>query len=410
MKTIGLLGVLAIVTTAIAGDATSSGPSASQPDRFGPPRRVTKIAYVVDVGAISDDMDFVKVELIRAINALRANQQFAVVFFSDSAVAELSIEGEAGFHRATAEHKRTAHVWVTAFKHPPSNGASDFKRAFELAFAVKGGPPELIYLLTAGEVPADARKAVADLNKDHRVKVNTIAFLNRKGEELLMRIAQENGGSYKFVAKEDMERATTQPAEPAATQPAATQPAAGVTFFKTKVAEAGKVCYLVDSSGSMFEWFGIVQAELIRSIAALGANQQFAVIFLRDGQAIPVSDRGKDARWMPATAENKKAAADWIRGQEARSGEGSADARYALTAAFKLAGAPPDIMFLLTDGVFPQATLDLLARLNKDRKVRIHTIAFIDRVGEELLQQIAKDNGGGYTFISEEDLDVLSKH
>ena len=52
-------------------------------------------------------------------------------------------------------------------------------------------------------------KRIRELNKDHSVKVNTIAFVSDADTDtafmaLLKQIATENGGVYKFVKESDL--------------------------------------------------------------------------------------------------------------------------------------------------------------------------------------------------------------
>jgi hypothetical protein len=84
---------------------------------------------------------------------------------------------------------------------------------------------------------------------------------------------------------------------------------------------------------------------------------------------------------------------------------GSSDPIPGLKAAF---AAQPQLIYMLTDGDFPNNAqlLEELRKLNKDKKVKINTIAFMDR-GEEyekLLKQIADENGGLFKFVSDTEL------
>jgi len=86
-------------------------------------------------------------------------------------------------------------------------GQTNPQAAIELAFRQR---PDVIYLLTDGEFPDN--QAVVDLirrlNPDKAVEVRSIAFVNR-GEEyerVLMRIAEDNRGAFKYVGEEDMRR------------------------------------------------------------------------------------------------------------------------------------------------------------------------------------------------------------
>ncbi len=68
-----------------------------------------------------------------------------------------------------------------------------------------------MYFLTDGEFNnlvsyQEVVAEVARLNQGRKVRVNTISFGSHdaEAEEVLKRVAQENGGMYKRVAEEDL--------------------------------------------------------------------------------------------------------------------------------------------------------------------------------------------------------------
>jgi hypothetical protein len=76
----------------------------------------------------------------------------------------------------------------------------------------------------------------------------------------------------------------------------------------------------------------------------------------------------------------------------------------------------PELIYLLTDGEFDKAMVDLLKRLNRDQKITVHTIGFWawrsrrdsdPPSGEEVLKIMADQNGGNYKAIYKEDLATL---
>ena len=78
----------------------------------------------------------------------------------------------------------------------------------------------------------------------------------------------------------------------------------------------------------------------------------------------------------------------------------------ALELAFK---QQPDLIYLLTDGDFPdnEAVLSRIHTLNKSGHVKINTIAFVndrdtDKAFIDLLKQIAKESGGVYNLAKED--------
>ena len=70
--------------------------------------------------------------------------------------------------------------------------------------------PQLIYMLTDGDFPDNNRviEEIRKLNKDKKVKINTIAFMDRgeQYEKLLKQIADENGGLFKFVSDAELQK------------------------------------------------------------------------------------------------------------------------------------------------------------------------------------------------------------
>ncbi|MCG3179434.1 MAG: hypothetical protein BIFFINMI_01769 [Phycisphaerae bacterium] len=175
-------------------------------------------------------------------------------------------------------------------------------------------------------------------------------------------------------------------------------------FFGIQDKAAGvKVVYIVSKSGSMpfNAGFAYVQQELVRSIGSLPADAKFLVAMFSDTTDEMSLDGNRGL--FAGSAENKAAARKWIESRVAASMQGRTDPSKALDAAFNAAGGPPDVVFLLTDGLLPLATADQVKKLNAGGRTRVHTIAFREKAGEKMLKAIAQDNHGVFKFISEED-------
>lgn len=157
---------------------------------------------------------------------------------------------------------------------------------------------------------------------------------------------------------------------------------------------ARKIVYVVDRSGSMTDSLDIVKLELKRSLFDLAAENEFHVIFFSSGPPVEMPTR----RLVSATDRNRGLAFEFIDGVIAR---GETDPSQALERAF---AAKPDLIYLLTDGEFDRAVIDLIKRLNVGGKVRVYTIGFLYDGGREILTKIAADNGGEYKFVAEKDL------
>jgi len=173
----------------------------------------------------------------------------------------------------------------------------------------------------------------------------------------------------------------------------------GPTFFKAggaKARGARRIVYVVDRSGSMIDTFDFVRQELIESVGKLRRSQKFHVIFFNSGP--PVENPPK--RLISAITAQKQAFIAFLDSGEVVP-QGSTDPHDAMNRAFQV---KPDLIFFLTDGQFNPNLLGKLERWNKDRRVKIFTIAYFNREGAALLEKIAREHGGEYRYVSEDDL------
>ncbi len=161
--------------------------------------------------------------------------------------------------------------------------------------------------------------------------------------------------------------------------------------------------YLVDSSGSMKDGFDSARRALLSSIELLNPQQRFYVIFF-DAKpdfmriANPAQD---DVRSVHATAENKVALRRWAMGIQKDRGRAPYDPlRFALE-------LKPDVIFLLSDGEFPEGILKLLKEKNRIEnlfgEVRpisiLHTIGYHSKEGASIMKRIATQNQGQYRYV-----------
>ena len=171
----------------------------------------------------------------------------------------------------------------------------------------------------------------------------------------------------------------------------------GPKFFGLDLGkQARNVVFVMDRSGSMTDSIDYVKFELKRSIGELKDEQEFHVIFYSSGPPVEMPIR----RLVPAVEHNKKLAFEFI---DSIIPQGETDPSQAIERAFA-AGPPKDTICILTDGEFDRSIVDLVRRLNAEKKVRVHTICFLYKMGEAVLKEIARENGGTYTFVSEKDL------
>lgn len=173
----------------------------------------------------------------------------------------------------------------------------------------------------------------------------------------------------------------------------------GPSFFGVggKARQARRIVYVVDRSGSMLELLHGVKKELKRSIKALRRTQRFHVIFYNAGE--PLENPPK--KLISATSAGKADAFRFI--DEEVQAAGSTDPLMAIKRAFAV---KPDLIYFLSDGEIPMASqlLNLLEQVNRDRSVRVFTIAYVDPHGAELLEKIAREHRGEYRYVSEHDL------
>ncbi|MBI1825439.1 MAG: VWA domain-containing protein [Planctomycetes bacterium] len=166
-------------------------------------------------------------------------------------------------------------------------------------------------------------------------------------------------------------------------------------FFGAGAAAQGvrSIVYVVDRSASMVGSFHAVISELRRSISALRRSQKFHVIFF---SSEPIES--PPHRLVNAVDAHKRELFDFLSTIEPR---GGTKPERAIQVALAL---QPDIIYLLSDGVFDPSLLPQLNEWNKQRKTRIFTIAFVDPSGRELLEEIAHEHNGEFKFVSEDEL------
>jgi len=161
-----------------------------------------KVVYLCDSsGSMMTKFDTLRQELRKAADGLKPIQSFDILFFAEDNYEALD---KKALLLAAPENKRKAYEFLD--KTAP-HGSSDPIPGLRGAFAVQ---PQLIYILTDGDFPNNAQvvEEVRKLNKDKKVKINTIAFMERgeEYEKVLKQIADENGGLFKFVSDAELQK------------------------------------------------------------------------------------------------------------------------------------------------------------------------------------------------------------
>ena len=157
------------------------------------------------------------------------------------------------------------------------------------------------------------------------------------------------------------------------------------SFFGIR-AQGQLFLYVVDCSGSMVDEDRLdrAKAELRRSIGSLQSPQRFKVIFYNDRPVPMPGDLPKSADY-PSKAQLNS----WLHLVQA---EGPTDPRGSLSMALAMR---PDAVFLLSDGAFPDGTVESVAKLNP-KKVPIHCVDLANGAAGDGLRKIAAESGGQY--------------
>lgn len=160
------------------------------------------------------------------------------------------------------------------------------------------------------------------------------------------------------------------------------------TFFGT-TAYGTKFVFIIDKSGSMDgSAFYRARGELLRSVKQLRSGQEFSMVFY-SSDAVPFS-----ADLVPMSKKAYSAAFQWV---GRISPGGNTNPLSALRIALDM---KPDAIFLLTDGEFVNPfDVVAVARQDTEKKIPIHTICFLNRVGEPVLREVSKVSKGTYRFV-----------
>ncbi len=177
---------------------------------------------------------------------------------------------------------------------------------------------------------------------------------------------------------------------------------ADTSFLGTTGGNVHHIVYVIDRSGSMMDSFELVKREIASSVGQLKAVQDFHVILFSDGPAKEVDTR----RLVSATEKAKLAAVSFLKGKRALQQTDPIPALQRAFAVLKMADRkyPGKLIYLLTDGVFPnnRAVLREIQKLNRQKEVHINTLLYGMRppVAAKVMRTIAKENGGQYRYVS----------
>lgn len=169
------------------------------------PTPARRVVFVCDAtGTMINKLGVLKHELTKAVAALRPNQSFNIIFFTDG--GKYHIADKSGVVVATPDNKRQAFAFLEDIT---PMGTTDPLPAIDAAFRQK---PDLVYFLSDGEFNnlrpyEEVVRQFDSSNKERRTRVSTILFetYDRDAEQVMRRIAEDHGGSYRFTRVEDLE-------------------------------------------------------------------------------------------------------------------------------------------------------------------------------------------------------------
>jgi hypothetical protein len=162
-----------------------------------------RTVYLLDhSGSMLDSFDYLRTEVENATSNLAPFQRFAVIMFSEN----VTVLGPDHLQRANDDARRDIRKRLATIHASGHNDGelAPFQKGFEKAFAMN---PEVIFFLTDGEFDPRLVDVVRKLNaqrpENQRVEIHTIAYIQIGPDAAgsLKKIAAENHGRYKFVAR-----------------------------------------------------------------------------------------------------------------------------------------------------------------------------------------------------------------
>ena len=164
---------------------------------FGTASKGNRLVFVIDKSSSmkartgkENRLDKAKRELKRTLQTLSPSMEFFIYFYDG---VELPMPG-GKLVKATPENISKALKWIDTIG---CNGGTQPMTALHGAFNLKA---QTIWLLTDGVFSgSNVANGIRTANAKLRARINTVAFIERRGEKALKQIAVESGGTYRFV-------------------------------------------------------------------------------------------------------------------------------------------------------------------------------------------------------------------
>lgn len=167
----------------------------------------------------------------------------------------------------------------------------------------------------------------------------------------------------------------------------------GASFFGVE-AQGKRFAFIVDISASMEAEgkFARLKQELRKTITGLGESSEYFIATFADDSR-PLGGR---IEWSEATTSVNRRTFNAI---ETMVTGASTRPLPAFQMVFRIR-PKPDAIYFMTDGEFEESVVEEVALLNRAAGgVPIHSICFASQAGEDLMQKIAKQSKGTYTFV-----------
>lgn len=174
--------------------ARKAGPSV---EFFGIRAEAGSVGFVVDCsGSMSGQrLERTKAELLESLLALDPSQTFYIVFFNGGPIP-MSGQPRSPVSARPLEKVR-AFKWVQGIM---ADDGTEPESSVQMVGQMK---PNVIYLLSDGEFGAFSPGTIGSLRAD-KITVHTVAFEDESGAQRLREIAQQTGGTYRFVPPGDL--------------------------------------------------------------------------------------------------------------------------------------------------------------------------------------------------------------
>jgi hypothetical protein len=225
---------------------------------------------------------------------------------------------------------------------------------------------------------------------------------NRGVEAAISRIRRQMADIKTQLAEEPV--VAPEPVEEIIEEPEPEALVAGVEFSILGLAtEAKSFVIVVDMSGSMLSYTGLMIQSVLEVLEPLDESNTFAIIGYQGNPSPVLWTYPDQAGLVQATPQNLASARDFTRSL-ARRFAGSTPTHYAILSAMQY---PADAIILMSDGEpdnAPGFILQDIAGLNRFEEKEIHTVAIGDYTQNRglvmFLQTLAQQNGGDFVGVS----------